>query len=448
MDDLQRAQSSLSRALGRARAGEDKELAQRVRDLGEQLSHMLTGLLRLTKVHDPGNKAFDSPVKEFGSALASLVELLGTVHLVAVEDQVYVNDIRTRDEGKGGQRDLGADLRRHNVGGLTFHAPLDQPQVRALVGILAAAAPPEGARAAVAARLAEAGITTVELQGIFRFQTARGAAKAERRAPVELVDRMLHAVLEAWNNLLAGRLLNPLPIRKVVMEALDAGIESPSFWLPYPEAPAHAGHAVQVCAVSLLLAKRAGFSLAFLQDLGISALTHDAGYVAVPAGAGAAGLGAHAFEGARAVLRQRGFSEAKVRRFRAVLEHHRDWKDPAGPPSIGAAILRVAEDYVNGARLYGTRVTRAEILGAMTRAAGTVYHPVLPQLLANALGKWPPGTPVEVDGKRWGYVAVPARSDDLWDKPLVRRIVPTTRALTDEWIDLAQGGELVRSFPG
>ncbi len=31
MDDLSRAQSALGRALGRARAGEDRELAQRVR---------------------------------------------------------------------------------------------------------------------------------------------------------------------------------------------------------------------------------------------------------------------------------------------------------------------------------------------------------------------------------------------------------------------------------
>ena len=46
MSDLELAQSSLGRALGRARAGEDRELAQRVREAGEQLSHMLGGLLK------------------------------------------------------------------------------------------------------------------------------------------------------------------------------------------------------------------------------------------------------------------------------------------------------------------------------------------------------------------------------------------------------------------
>jgi hypothetical protein len=448
MDDLQRAQSSLGRALGRARAGEDKELAQRVRELGEQLSHMLTGLLKLTKVHDPQNQAFDGPVKEFGAALAALVELLGTVHLAAVEDQVYVNDIRTRDDGKAGARDLGGDLRRHNVGGLSFHAPLESAGVRALVAALVAPPPEEGARGAVAERLQASGVTTVELHGIFRFRQARTGEQAEERsAPTDAAGRMEELVIEAWNNVLAGRLLNPLPLRRAVMEAIDRGIEAPEYWLPARSAPQHAAHAVQVCAVSLLLGRSAGLHAAFLQDLGIAALTHDAGY-AHPAGPGAEALEEHALEGARIVLRQRGFSEAKVRRLRAVLEHHRDFADPAGPPSLAGAILRVAEDYANGVRLYGTRVTRADLLGAMVRSAGRAYHPALPQLLVNALGRWPPGTPVELDGKRFGRVAVPSRGEALWERPLVRLADPASGALLPERVDLAQGGQVVRAFPG
>lgn len=448
MDDLARAQSSLSRALGRARAGEDRELAQRVRELGEQLSHMLSGLLKLTKVHEPSNAAFDKPVQEFGAALAALVELLGTVHLVAVEDQVYVNDIRTRDDGKVAQRDLGGELRRHNVGALSFHAPLSAAQIRTLVAALAARPAPDHPRARVAAALQAGGVTTVELQGIFRFQTVKSAERAPRRDPAEVLQRLLALVTETWNNVGAGRVLNPLPLRRAVMDAIDTGIEAPPFWLPYPEAPLHATHAVQVFATSLLLGKAAGLHLAFLQDLGIAALTHDVGYLAVRPGEGAAGLAHHILEGARIVLRQRGFSEAKVRRLRAVLEHHHDLAGGEGPPSIGGAILRVAEDYVNAVRLYGARATRADAVGAMIAAAGRLYHPALPQLLANALGRHPPGTIVELDGRRYGRVAAPARGADLWDKPLVRRLDPATRALTDEWIDLARGGEVVRAFPG
>jgi hypothetical protein len=448
MDELQRAQSSLSRALGRARAGEDRELAQRVRELGEQLSHMLSGLLKLTKVHDPANKAFDQPVKEFGNSLASLVELLGTVHLVAVEDQIYVNDIRTRDEGKVAPRDLGGDLRRHNIGGISFHAPLDAAQTRSLVGVLVVAPALESPRAHVTAALRDRGVTTVEFQGIFRFQTANTGERTPKRDPAELLERMLALVTESWNNLHAGRVLNPLPLRRVVMETIDVGVEAPPFWLPYPEAPVHSIHAVQVCMTAILLGKAAGFHLGFLQDLGIAALTHDTGYLAVSPGDGAAALSHHSFEGARIVLRQRGFSEAKVRRLRAVMEHHRDFADPLGPPSVAGAILRIAEDYVNAVRLFGAKVTRHGALGAMLKGAGRLYHPFLPQLLVNALGRYPPGTIVELEGKRYGRVASPARGDALWDKPLVRRLDPATRLLTDEWFDIARGGQVLREFPG
>lgn len=448
MDDLERAQSSLGRALGRARAGEDRELAQRVRELGEQLSRMLSGLLNLTKLHDPSNRAFDAPVAEFGHALSALVDLLGTVHLVTVEDQVYVNDVRARDEGNVAKRDLGGALRRHNVGGISFHAPLDSRAIRLLVAELAASPAPEGPRASLGAALREGEAGTVELHGIFRFQQGRTAERAVQRDPGELLARMLALVTETWNNLSAGRALNPLPLRRAVVEMIDAGIEAPPFWLAYPEAPVHVVHAVQVCATAQLLGKAAGLHLAFLQDLGIAALTHDAGYLGLSPDEAEAPLARHAFEGARMVIRQRGFSEAKVRRLRAVMEHHRDYTSPEGTPSLGGALLRVAEDYVNGVRLYGERTTRARILGAMLAAAGRVYHPILPRLLVNALGRHPPGTLLELEGGLLGRVAAPARGPELWDRPLLRRLDPATRGLTGEWIDLALGTPVVRVLPG
>ena len=48
-DDLSRAQEDLGRALGRARIGEDRALANQVRELGERPAHLLSGLLRMTR---------------------------------------------------------------------------------------------------------------------------------------------------------------------------------------------------------------------------------------------------------------------------------------------------------------------------------------------------------------------------------------------------------------
>src|SRR5512142_1967974 len=123
-DALARAQASLAQAIGRARAGEDRELAQKVREQGESLAHALGGLLKMSRVHAADNRAFDVPVEQLSRVLRDLGDLLGPVHLVTVDEEVYVNDVRIRSEGKGSAKDLGTELARHNVGGVTFHAAL------------------------------------------------------------------------------------------------------------------------------------------------------------------------------------------------------------------------------------------------------------------------------------------------------------------------------------
>ncbi|MBK9518816.1 MAG: hypothetical protein IPO09_15990 [Anaeromyxobacter sp.] len=448
MDELARAQQALGRALGRARAGEDRELAQKVREGGEQLAHMLNGLLKLTRTHAPDNRAFDAPVAEFGRALASLGDLLGTVHLVTVEDQVYVNDIRVRGEVRGGQKDLGSELRRHNTGGLSFHAALEPEQIRALVAGLAGAAAASAPRRSLGDWLAQHGAASVELSGIYRFRAVRSDGDAPRRDPGEVLAQLLLQVEETFQNVAAGRVLNPLPLRRSVIEALEAGLSAPAFWLGFPDCPPHAAHAVQVALVALVLGKEAGLPAGFLQDLGISALVHDAGYLAPEVGEGPAALGRHSVQGARIVLRQRGFSEAKLRRLRAVLEHHRDFADPAQRPSTMGSILRLAEDYTNVIRLYGAKVTRPDALGAMLKAGGRLYHPALAQLLVNALGRYPPGTLLELGDGTLARSTAPARGADLWDRPLVRRLDPATRQPTGALLDLAAGGQVRRALPG
>jgi hypothetical protein len=446
MDELLQAQEELARALGRARAGEDRDLAQKVRESGEQVVHLLSGLLKLTRVHAPENRAFDAPVAEFGKALAALVDLLGTVHLVTVEDQIYLNDVRIRNEGKPGARDLGTELRRHDTGGLSFHAPLADAAVRALVRALAA--PPEGEskRAALLGRLQAAQVTTVEPAGTFRFRLDEGD---DRRTPEEVIRRVLGLVSETWSNLKDGRALNPLPLRRSVLDVLDLGLGAPAFWGGFPaDASAHSVHATEVAMVALATARTAGFPSAFLQDLGIAALLHDTGYLSHGIGEGPAAFARHPLEGARVVLRQRGFHEAKVRRLRAVLEHHRDLATPGARPTPGGAILRLAEDYANVARLFGARVLRADALGAMVKAGGTLYHPVLVQVMINALGRHPPGTLLELEDGRFVRVAAPARSPELWDRPQVRALDPRTRQPGPEILDLAQGPRIRRAVPG
>jgi hypothetical protein len=446
IDDLASAQEQLGRALGRARAGEDRDLARSVRDGGEQLVRSLAGLLRLSRVHAPDNRAFDEPVRELARILAALVDLLGAVHVATVEDQVYVNDVRVRVDPRGGAAALGPDLRRHGVGGLIFHAPLDASAVRLLVAPLAAEPAQERPRAALAGALRSAGLTSVETSGVFHYRTAVDPDRA--RSPDETAARLHELAAATLENLSSGRVLNPLPLRRMILAALDADPSAPAFWAPPPpEVPPHVAHVVQVAVLALLVGRAGRFAPAFLQDLGVAAVVHDVGYLAPGVDGAPNGVARHPLEGARVLLRQRGLSEGKVRRVRAVLEHHRDAGQP-GPraPSPAGLILRVAEDYANAVRVLGARALRADLLGAMTRATGP-YHPAVIQLLVNVLGKFPPGTLVELSDGRRARVACPARAPDLWETPLLAVVEPSTLALTGALVDSAAGISF-RPIPG
>lgn len=450
-DDLERAQAELARALGRARIGEDRALANQVRELGERLAHLLAGLLRMTRLHSPDNNAFNKPVEELHHALVQLHELLGSVHLVAVEDQVYVNDIRIRAGDKASSlRDLSTELHRHNVGGITFHLPLDGPAVRALIAAVGGAPAAREPRNALVAALRAAGLSGLELQGRFRFRMA-AEGDQQRSDSGGLLSRALAATDEAFQNLAAGRAPNPLALRRLVTELLERGVEDEELWTDPAGVPPHALHQVRVAQLALVAGRDLGLSPSLLQDLGVAALYHDCGYAAGSAASGGVGVAfeRHAAAGARLLLRQRGFHKAKVRRVLAILQHHRDANDRLHPGLFGR-ILRIAEDYDTLARRSKLSPTLA--LAAMLKWAGTRYDPVILQLLINALGAYPPGTLLKLEDGRVVRSAAPARSPETFATPLARclRLADGSPAPEDlPLVDLRGAGplHLLRALP-
>ena len=132
--DYSSAQDQLATALDTARAGEDRELGLRVRESGESFARCLTGVIRLVSIHDKDNQAFDAPVAMLEKSLEDLIEMLGTVHLVMVEGQVYINDIRVRFQSTD---ETGADLGRafavHKVGGFSIHRSASDSELRVFI---------------------------------------------------------------------------------------------------------------------------------------------------------------------------------------------------------------------------------------------------------------------------------------------------------------------------
>ncbi len=457
------SQEQLGQALDKARAGDDRALATAVREDGEQFIRVLYGLFRMIRLHDLDNAAFEKPIGECVDVLTRLVSLLGSVNVVTVEDQVYVNDIRIRfDERAEAGRGLGREVRRHRVGGLTFHSTCSDDDIKCLVHAFAADPDEDMPRTAVQKYLAGGGAEHIEVFGVFRFRVTGekeatglvGASEGMNEEQMaDVLDRGSDLVTDSMDNLCSDRIPNPLPLRRIVTEIVDGGIGAEGLWDEAGSSDPHAAHVMRVCRISLLIGRAMGLSEEGQQDLGVAAMFHDVGYAAregsVKAGPDQEAVAGyappferHAAAGARLLLRQRGFHPAKIIRILATLEHHMDYISEEEKPSLFGRIIRIAEDFDNLIRGRGGGMTPIQAIGHMIPCAGDKYDPDLLQLFVNAMGKYPPGTMLLLDDGRIAVSVSASRKRESFDKPVVRVVRDASGREYEEteFVDLAKGG--------
>jgi len=254
-------------------------------------------------------------------------------------------------------------------------------------------------------------------------------------------------------------MLNPLPLRRSVVELLATGLDTEGLWLPVPGQTEHGRHAVRVCRVALAIGTGVNLGDQSLQDLGVAALVHDLGYTRPPPPGEKPSLKDHLAQGAILMLEQRGFHVAKLQRILGILYHHHNASDLAGTPSLFGRILRIAEDFDNLCQQRpGGGMTPPAALAAMLSKAGRAYDATLLQAAVNRLGRYPPGTRLRLtDGQQVTVVSLvrvrslaPGASGDpapgADSRPLGAEIVnfDKPRVVTQDGhiIDLAQTGRI------
>jgi hypothetical protein len=451
-DEIRNAQVQLGTALSQARAGEDREISRQLREKGEQFAKILYGLLRMTHIHSLDNVAFKQPVQDFRSALGSLCKLLGTVHLVCVEDQVYVNDVRIRFEIASEHVEaIGTDLRRHRVGGISFNDVITEKQILILVGMIMEPPAQKSPRMTFQRKLNEKGMSSIELQGIFSFRMKEEKIHKMDREFKEVYRQSASIIAEAYRNLAANRLPDPLPVRRLVNEMIDTSRSASVADLARDhdrQLPHYARHTLMVANLSLLIGGAAGFSNATLSDLGVAAMFHDVGYSLKEDGYWVP-FERHTTAGLSSLMRQRGFHEAKVRRLLAVAEHHRPYDSPKGRPSLFARIIHIADDYDILTRFRpgkGPILSHPDALARMAAHTGKAYDSDLFQVFVNKLGMFPPGSILRLASGRLVVSASGARSRKTFAKPLcqVVRNADGSQAGNRELVDLAGEDRVIK----
>ena len=426
---VQTMQRSLEKALSRALQADDRELAGRVRDEGQRMLFLLNGLIRTCRLYTSDNAAFEGPSAEVSRLLTGLLQLLGAVHVVCVEDQVYINDVRlrVRPNDQDVLTNLIEEMGRHDVGGVSFHMPLDPSMVRDLARALSdPVADPAAPRLALARRLAPT-VPLVELTGRYRFRL-KGEQAPVRREFGEILRQGTAVAREAFANLALGRLPNPLPVRRAVIDLVDSLREDAGRAAAAPLRRRGHGvgdqHLLSVSSLAIQLGLRMGLDDAALSDLGVTAMLHDVGYIQK------ADRDGHATAGARVLLRQRGFHEGKIRRLLAVIEHH---ESAEARPSLFARILRIVDDYdvLTAARPGQPQMPPATAQAAMWAARGTIYDADLLALFVQMMGLYPPGSLLELSDGRLVVSVSGGRDPDRFAWPIVRVVRDSPGAVSD-----------------
>lgn len=424
-----------------------EEGLEELRELGRELAHGLFQSLRILSIHQAGNAAVDEPLRRLVRTLEELLERTSTVHFIAVEGQVYLNDLRVKFEAAGYDNIawLLGQLAQRGMGGITFSRPLGLYEWKALALLLVGGRPPAGddPLAHVRSELAEAGVPGVTFERPYFFRqadlTSRDATRTQQQAAVAYAKGVL-AVKDYLRAVEAAEPANPLRLRKIVHDLVDVAEEDPSQFLELHAIrgveDVYYNHSVNVASLAVALGRVLGLSRVELADLGAAAMFHDLGYAALERQereeqtrfSALDRRRLHPVAGFRSLLRQGEFGPGLLRRLLVTLEHHMTFTRPGGYPPMGerplsvfSRIVQVADHYdalVSGSEEVAG-VTPAAALERVVAAAGSHFDPLMVKALIQVVGVTPYGSLVRLDDGSTGLVCSGGRDPERVARPMV-----------------------------
>ncbi len=212
----------------------DSELVQ-LRDLGRELVNYMFMSLRTLSMHSTGNEAVRQPLSRLVLTIDSLSTLVNTVHLIAVEGQVYLNDLRIRMESAAFEnvKYLVTIFERHGIGGISFeHTPEQDDLQQLLLLLLRYKAPaelasaPGGKLAGIRQALEECSVTGVKFDQPYFYKAGESDLGGEEDGSEQEEAALAYAkgvlaVKDYFRAVEAAEAANPLRIRKIVHDMID-----------------------------------------------------------------------------------------------------------------------------------------------------------------------------------------------------------------------------------
>ena len=367
-----------------AKSSRDQD-AERVDRLGPQLLTRLAALVRTARTHDVSNQAFQRQLQDCLGVVQELLEDEHELELLAVADHFYING--TRIKASAGLlpvvHAMLGEFERRALGGIRFLEGVSAAELERFFQLFMAADDPavadqlfsaiEAASVSHIAPLRAAEVQDDELRRRLEGQkdpaTERGRAKKVFWRAVLGTRHILSRAAQKGRPDLrhAKRLVQPVVDSIMKHEYSVVGLTALKDHDEYTYA-----HCVNVSILSVSMGHALGLQRQTLADLGVAALLHDLGKIAVPAAvlSKPAKLDArewqlmrrHPLEGTKMLFRMPGLSSVGLDSMRVCLEHHMN-VDRTGYPEISGAWRQSALSRI---------VALADCFDAMT--AHRAYH--------------------------------------------------------------------------
>lgn len=408
---------------------------RRTETLGPQLLLRFSAVIRTAKTHDVSNQAFQRQLQDFLAVIQALLEDEDECALVAVADYFYLDGHRIKASATllPVYHGLLGEFERRALGGIRFLQGAHPAELERFFQLFMGAEDP-----AIAEQLPHAleearveHILTVPASELDADDLARELAEQKEkteRGRAKLV--FWRAVLGTKKIVLRARQTGRPDLRqakRLVQPVVDSIMRHEYSLVGLTAVKDHDeytyAHCVNVSILSVGMGQALGLSRQVLADLGVAALLHDLGKLAVPGEVLRkperlspeewALMQRHPLEGVKMTMRLPGLSMLTLDTMRVCLEHHMNF-DRTGYPEVAhewgqatlARIVAAADcfDAITAHRAYHRRPRTAfEALQYLLGPTRVQFDPAVLWALVRTVGLYPAGSVLHTDS---GHIAL------------------------------------------
>jgi len=410
---------------------------RRIANNARQFLVHMDNLARQLGVHDTTNEAVKRSLRLVIHDVRAIQEDAGDLSLVFADGHAFVNGVWVRASKRVWEAGVALTERLESIGwrGMVLDRGAEAAALLRLSQLLRNADVEEGE---------DPGIPNVRLLPIpSAADRARAGEPSERAKSLfkEGMATLSRAELAALDLTMRRRQ------RALVQGLVQLAEDNPEYLLALttirdPSLPA-AAHSLMVCIYSIALGRMLDLGRRLLLRLGVCALAHNLGEAMVRAelfhldrnllAHERQEVESHALQGLAHLVEHYGFGERILQRALVAAEHHLHFDGEGGypyaapPRHLFSRVIAVADvfDALCSARPHRAAYPPDQAVKLVWRQASRQLDPVLVRALVRVIGRYPPGSLVELDTDELAVVLGPG----LGRTPLKR---PRVILITDE----------------